>query len=264
MFITRRTPVRHIYFLLATLLIMVGPAQAAIECRFDNGGGGTTTLVNGTSSNNIRWSQSSGPGYSNDEVLLATVNLTLSPSLQSTCSLGNDGEVLKEKADTSYVRGGSSYDDSAALYYTNIPGIYFTAKIYSDAGGGFFKETGVTADGWETLEADHNDERWKNKTWKALIHIYQSNAEFAGNTSGITTLTPKASFSLGKWRLAIEPIAITSPGHSTLPQPAFRSPLLPPPARPQHSAMAQPISISVTICLPILTNQHLLRTLPYS
>ncbi|WP_410751171.1 fimbrial protein [Citrobacter sp. U14242] len=198
MFITRRTPVRHSYFLLATLLIASGPAQAAIECRFDSGSGGTTTLVNGISSNNIRWSQSSGPGYSNDEVLLATVDLTLSPSLQSTCSLGNDGEVLKEKADTAYVRATSSYDDSAILYYTNIPGIYFTTKIYSDAGGGFFKNTGAAADGWETLEADHNDERWKNKTWKALIHIYQYNSEFAGNTSGITTLTPKASFSLGQ------------------------------------------------------------------
>lgn len=194
----QRMPVGHLYFLLAVLLISAGRAQAAIECRFGNGSGGTTTLINGISSNNIRWSQSSGPRYSSDEVLLATVNLTLSPSLQSTCSTGNDGEVLKEKADTSYVRGTSAYDNSAVWYYTNIPGIYFTAKIYSDAGGGFFKNTGATSDGWETLEADHNDERWRNKTWSALIHIYQYNAEFAGNASGLTTITPKTSFSLGQ------------------------------------------------------------------
>lgn len=198
MFIAQRTPARRFHFLLAALLLAADPAHAAVECRFGNGDGGTTTLVNGISSNNIRWSQSGGPLSSGDDTLLATVNLTLSPSLQSTCSVGGDGEVLKEKADTSYVRGASTYDDKAVLYYTNIPGIYFTAKIYSDAGGGFFKNTGVTTDGWETLEADHNDERWKNKTWKALIHIYQDNYEFAGNISGISTLTPKTSFTLGQ------------------------------------------------------------------
>ncbi|MFH0476032.1 fimbrial protein [Kluyvera ascorbata] len=199
MFITRRKPARRLYFLLAALLIATGSAHAAIECRFDDGSGGTTTLVNGISSNNIRWSQSSGPRYSDDEVLLATVDLTLSPSLQSTCSTGNDGEVLKEKLDGSYVRASSAYDDGAAWYYTNIPGIYFTAKIYSDAGGGFFKGSDSSSDdGWVVVEADHNDERWKNKTWKALIHIYQYNYEFGGNTSGLTTLTPKTSFSLGQ------------------------------------------------------------------
>ncbi len=199
MFIARRKPTRCIYSLLTVLLITAGPAHAAIECRFDNGSGGTTTLVNGISSNNIRWSQSGGPMNSSDEVLLATVDLTLSPSLQSTCSAGNDGEVLKEKLDGSYVRAASAYDDGAAWYYTNIPGIYFTAKIYSDAGGGFFKGSDSSSDdGWVVVEADHNDERWKNKTWKALIHIYQYNYEFGGNTSGLTTLTPKTSFSLGQ------------------------------------------------------------------
>lgn len=199
MFIARRKPARRLYFLLAVLLITAGPAHAAIECRFDDGSGGTTTLVNGISSNNIRWSQSSGPMNSSDEVLLATVELTLSPSLQSTCSMGNDGEVLKEKPDDAYVRAASAYDDNANWYYTNIPGIYFTAKIYSDAGGGFFKSSNSSSDdGWVVVEADHNDERWKNKTWKALIHIYQYNYEFSGNTTGITTLTPKASFSLGQ------------------------------------------------------------------
>ena len=199
MFIALRKPARRLYFLLAVLLITAGPAHAAIECRFDDGSGGTTTLVNGISSNNIRWSQSSGPMNSSDEVLLATVELTLSPSLQSTCSMGNDGEVLKEKPDDAYVRAASAYDDNANWYYTNIPGIYFTAKIYSDAGGGFFKSSNSSSnDGWVVVEADHNDERWKNKTWKALIHIYQYNYEFSGNTTGITTLTPKASFSLGQ------------------------------------------------------------------
>ncbi|MGZ0801573.1 fimbrial protein [Kluyvera ascorbata] len=199
MFIARRKPARCIYFLLTVLLITAGPAHAAIECRFDNGSGGTTTLVNGISSNNIRWSQSSGPRYSSDEILLATVDLTLSPSLQSTCSIGQNGEVLKGKPDYSYVYATSAYDDGAVRYYTNIPGIYFTAKIYSDAGGGFFKGSDSSSDdGWVVVEADHNDERWKNKTWKALIHIFQYNYEFSGNTSGVTTLTPKTSFSLGQ------------------------------------------------------------------
>lgn len=199
MFITRRKPARRLYFLFAVLLIATGSAHAAIECRFDNGSGGTTTLVNGISSNNIRWSQSGGPMNSSDEILLATVDLTLSPSLQSTCSLGQSGEVLKGKPDFSYVYATSAYDDGAVRYYTNIPGIYFTAKIYSDAGGGFFKGSDSSSDdGWVVVEADHNDERWKNKTWKALIHIFQYNYEFGGNTTGITTLTPKTSFSLGQ------------------------------------------------------------------
>lgn len=199
MFITRRKPARRLYFLLAALLIATSSAQAAIECRFDDGSGGTTTLVNGISSNNIRWSQSGGPMNSSDEILLATVDLTLSPSLQSTCSIGQNGEVLKGKPDYSYVYATSAYDDGAVRYYTNIPGIYFTAKIYSDAGGGFFKGSDSSSDdGWVVVEADHNDERWKNKTWKALIHIFQYNYEFGGNTTGITTLTPKTSFSLGQ------------------------------------------------------------------
>lgn len=227
MFIRMRAPVRRIHFLLAMLLIAAGPAQAAIECRFDDGSGGTTTLVNGISSNNIRWSQSDGPRHTTDEILLATVDLTLSPTLQSTCSLGDDGEVLKEHLNqSSYTRAGSNYDDSATLYYTNIPGVYFTAKIYSDAGGGFFKNTGITTDGWETLEPDHNDERWRNKTWKALIHIYQYNNEFAGNTSGITTLTPKASFSLGQMAIGTRTDSNNKPWTFNVTPTSFQIPII--------------------------------------
>lgn len=202
---------------------------SAIECRFGNGSGGTSVLVNGGSSNNIRWAYSQGPGnYSSDQSmnLLATVNLSLSPSLTSNCSTGNDGEVLKEKADTTSPVSASPLDENAVLYPTNISGIYFNVKIYSSAGGGFFKNTGTTNDGWETLEADHNDERWRGKSWSALIKIYQDNSRFYGNKNKLTTLTPGGSFTLGQMAIGDRTDSNNKPWTFTISPTSFQIPII--------------------------------------
>lgn len=184
---------------LVAFILVQGQAWAAIECRFGNGYGGTSTLVNGVYSNTIRWESSGGPKTSMNSHLLATVDLTLSPSLQSTCSVGNDGEVLRNKPNyANYTGGSTEQDNAAAQYATNIAGIYYTVKIYSDAGGGYFGGANSESDGWYITEPDHNDERWKNKVWKAQIHIWQNDYEFNGNPSGITMLTPKGSYTLGQ------------------------------------------------------------------
>lgn len=184
---------------LAVLILVQGQAWAAIECRFGDGYGGTSTLINGVYSNTIRWEKSGGPYSSMNTHLLATVDLTLSPSLQSTCSTGNDGEILRNKPEYGNASGGSMQQDNvAAQYYTNIPGIYYTVKIYSDAGGGYFGGANMQSDDWFITEPDHNDERWKNKVWRAQIHIWQNDYEFNGNSGGVTMLTPKGSYTLGK------------------------------------------------------------------
>nr|WP_318382929.1 fimbrial protein [uncultured Enterobacter sp.] len=181
---------------LTLLLLFFGqrPAYAAVECRMASGHGGTYTLANGASSDTIRWEVKNG--YA--ETLLATVNLTLSPTLKSECSLGNDGEILTAKVDNSNAPRAAAADGNATLYRTNIPGIYFDVKIYTDGGGDFFKISGAYPDGWEIVEPDHNDERWDNKTWKALVHIYQYHGDFKGNKDGATVLTPDGSFNVGQ------------------------------------------------------------------
>ncbi|EAM2912433.1 hypothetical protein CC515_17330 [Salmonella enterica subsp. enterica serovar Austin] len=189
-------------------LVLYGQAWAAQECRFGNGGGGTTYLVNGSYPQGIRWAANGG-GQMLTMRELATFELNLSPTLTSECSMGNDGRQLGEHSTDvpyTYTRGrGPQIDGEMGNYYTtNIEGVVFSVKIYSSAGGGYFGGGGdVDSKGWSTL-VNPSDTIWDGKTWKARITIWQDSYDFVdskGNQKNYTTITPLTTFSLGEMTL---------------------------------------------------------------
>ena len=187
-------------------LVLYGQAWAAQECRFGNGYGGTTYLVNGSYPQGIRWAANGG-GQILTMRELATFELNLSPTLTSECSMGNDGKQLRQKTtDNAYTRGrGPQIDGETGNYYkTNIEGVVFSVKIYSSAGGGYFGGGGdLDRNGWSTL-VNPSDTIWDGKTWKARITIWQDSYDFVnsnGNHNNYTTITPATTFSLGEMSL---------------------------------------------------------------
>ncbi|MCU6276756.1 fimbrial protein [Enterobacter quasiroggenkampii] len=177
-----------------------GQARAAQECRFGDGSGGTTTLANSLYDTPIRWY----PKSNGSMWLLASFDMDLSPGLTSHCGMGNDGRQLAYKNASGNTRGrGPQPDGGMGNYYvTNIPGVYFSVKIFSSAGGGYFGDG--NADGWTNLVDDPGSNIWDGKTWKAHVNVFQDTAEFYslyGNTSQATFISPGGSYSLGQMTL---------------------------------------------------------------
>ncbi|KJQ38007.1 hypothetical protein VE21_16030 [Enterobacter bugandensis] len=183
-------------------LSLQGQAWAK-ECKFSDGGGGTTTLVNGSYPQGIRWAAWDGVSNMRE---LATFELNLSPTLTSKCTFaGNDGQQLKEKDpnDYTYLHGrGPQVDGGMGNYYsTNIEGVVFSVKIFSSAGGGYFGDGNMEPSGWSTLVSPGPDYYWDNQTWKAKVTIWQDAREFLyanGNRNNNRYITPAASFPLGQ------------------------------------------------------------------
>lgn len=181
-----------------------GQAKAAQECRFGDGSGGTTTLANSTYDTPIRWyAKSNGTMW-----LLASFDVDLSPTLTSHCGTGNDGRQLAYKNADGNTRGrGPQPDGGMGTYYTtNVPGVYYSVKIFSSAGGGYFGD-GNTGDmaGWTDLVSDPGSNIWDGKTWKAHVNVYQDTDEFynriGGNTAQATYISPSGSYPLGQMTL---------------------------------------------------------------
>lgn len=182
-------------------LVIYGQAWAK-ECRFADGNGGTTYLVNGQYPQGVRWAAVGG-GQMLTTRELATFEVDLSPALHSECNPGSDGKQLGQKTDNSYSSGrGPQIDGETGGYYrTNIEGILFSVKIYSSAGGGYFGGGGdIDRNGWTTL-VDPDGYVWDGKTWKGRVTIWQYSYDFVnnnGNRNNNTVITPATTFSLGQ------------------------------------------------------------------
>lgn len=173
--------------LLAGFLLAQGQANAAIECRFGSGSGGTTTLTGGTGA--VMYFKPVGESYGSDDYTqLGTYDATLSPELTSHCSNGNDGENLNSKSVNAIGFNGE------ALYPTNVSNVYYSVKIYSSAGGGYFA---YSNDSWTVIDPDQNNERWNNQTWKAQVTLFQTKGAFTGNVNHVSYITPKDSRTIG-------------------------------------------------------------------
>lgn len=190
---------------LTVCLLLQGQAHAAQECRFGSGDGGTTTLTGGTTFG-IQWKPYNS-AYAIES--LVTFRVPLTPSLTSHCSMGNDGSGLFAQAydlAPGYASGrGPMTDGTMGEYYlTNIPGITFSVKIRSPAGGGYFGGNGPeNFSGWTTL-VNPGSTIWDGQVWEAEITLWQDSWMFEqnhGNRANATYITPAGSFSLGKMAL---------------------------------------------------------------
>lgn len=213
----------------AGCLIMQGRAYAD-ECRFAQGYGNTATLTGG-STLGVHWRP-----YNSSSVTesLVTFRVPLSPSLTSHCSAGNDGHSLyvKDPSDYTYRQGrGPQSDGSMGNYYlTNIPGITFSVKIRSPAGGGYFGANGSEqVSGWTTV-VDTSSDMWDGQAWEAEVTIWQDSWEFqraGGNKNNATYITPAASFTLGQMGLGNPTDSNNQPWTFNVTPSSFQIPIVP-------------------------------------
>lgn len=170
--------------IVALCVLLYGqPAWAAQECRFNNGKGGSTTLVNGNYSDTIRL-----PAPKNGQThMIAQFQTTLTPSIKGDCSMGNDGEDMWAKTSPN-VAGNGLYGNASFL--TNIPGIEYEVRIETTAGSGssFAQNTG---DYKIISYNDGHEDNWDGKTFRASIYIYLKET-FKGNPSKLAYLKPQA------------------------------------------------------------------------
>lgn len=174
-------------------VLYVQSASAAIECRFNNGKGGSTTLVNGNYSGTMKFpTPKSGESY-----WLASFQTTLTPTVKGNCSLGNDGENLWAKTATDLIGNGLF---TRASFKTNIPGVEYQAQIETTAGiGNTFAQN--TGDYQVIVSNDGRESDWDGYAFRVTIMVYLKDS-FQGNPNKETYLRPKAGLlgwaSLGK------------------------------------------------------------------
>lgn len=175
---------RIIKTMMALLFLVHGGAYA--ECHFgQHGEGGASTIVNGTSSSPLYFKELNNDSSSMREI--GTVySAALSPALWSECDAGNDGDGMEN---ITYGTLGSS-NDGYALWPTNVTGIYYAVRVYSDNNTGAWF---VQSPAWSSLGVSAGN---VSHDWKIQIKLYQSQ-EFTGNMNGATKITPQASTRIG-------------------------------------------------------------------
>lgn len=173
------------------LFLQQSTAWAAVECRFNDGYGGTTTLTNSSYTGGaVRIPPPGGGVYT-----IATFSTELTPALRGECSVGDDGESLWAITDTS-VYAGTLYQH--AIYKTNIPGVVYTVRIQTTDGyGGYFYDNTTS---YANVGRDDGVEgNWNNKKFIATI-VVSVNNDFHGNPTDETTIHPQTG-TLGKMSL---------------------------------------------------------------
>ncbi|EOI1392072.1 fimbrial protein [Klebsiella oxytoca] len=164
------------------ILFCSQPAQAAIECRFNSGKGGSTTLVNGSYKEIRLPTPTSGQSH-----MIAQFDTKLTPTITGDCSAGNDGEDLWAKTSPN-ITGQGLYN--FASFLTNIPGIEYQVRINTttDSGNMFAQNT---QDFQIISYNDGYEDNWDEKTFKATIYVYLKES-FNGNPQKLTYLKPQA------------------------------------------------------------------------
>ncbi|MCX5574863.1 fimbrial protein [Enterobacter sp. E-TC7] len=178
----------HVIIKMMTALLFLTYASASLagECHFGAyGEGGSSTIINGSSGTPVYFNTFAG--YSGMMEIGEVYDASLTPALWSECDPGDDGDTMEN---ITYDNKGA--DNDTAVWPTNITGIYYAVRVYSDNNpGAWFSPT---LGRWESLgvhapNVSHN--------WKIQIKLYQNNGEFTGNMNGATKITPKASARIG-------------------------------------------------------------------
>lgn len=177
----------HVIIKMMTALLFLTYANASMawECRFgDHGEGGSSTIINGSSGTPVYFNTlTTIPGMTQ---IGGVYEASLTPALWSTCSAGNDGDTMEN---ITYDNNGT---DGMAVWPTNIPGIYYAVRVYSDNNTGAWFS--ISRGQWESLGVKASNE---SQNWKVQIKLYQNGGEFGGNMNGATKITPKASARIG-------------------------------------------------------------------
>ncbi len=183
----RFTLINAAKIIVASLLFIQSHAWA--ECHFgENGEGGTSTIVNTAASTPLYFTSvnqfsSSGQFFE----IGGPYDAQLSPALWSRCDKGDEGEQM---SNITYDAISSSGDDTA-LWPTNVEGIYYAVRIYSDlSNGSYFRRSNGQ---WMNLGVSGAG---NTNNWRAQIKLYQENS-FLGNFTGTTRITPKESKKIG-------------------------------------------------------------------
>ncbi len=167
---------------LFAILFSATSARGATECRFENGQGGTTTLINGPTSGPAR----AAPRPSSGGTFLMQFTTDISPGIQIGCSLGNDGTSEWGMTDPS-VYAGSLYQDGT--FQTNIPGIVYEVIIQTVDGIGHTFGTNTT--GYQELYVNNVPSNWNGKWVNAKVLLWQTSA-YHGNPNKVSVIKPVA------------------------------------------------------------------------
>lgn len=181
---------RFIYagkLLVAGLLLVHGEAWA--ECHFgEYGEGGTSTIVN-TAASMPLYFISGSQFYSGSQYITlgGPYDAQLSPELWSRCDHGDEGEQMSNITYDAF----NNQDEGNAVWPTNVEGIYYAVRIYSDlSAGSYFR----WSDGkWMDLGVSGSG---STNNWRAQIKLYQK-AQFMANFTGVTHITPKEAKKIG-------------------------------------------------------------------
>ncbi|HHG8783834.1 fimbrial protein [Enterobacter hormaechei] len=172
--------------LLIGALCLVQSYAYANECHFGKTGeeNGTSTIINGTSSTPVYFIEQLQFDHPNVIEIGGPYEAKLTPSLISKCNLGNDGKWMEN---ITY----DSFGEDVAKWPTNIPGIYYAVRVYSNNNPGAWFTT--TNGKWASLGVQAPNE---SNDWKIQIKLYQTQ-EFSGNLNYSTKITPQASKRIG-------------------------------------------------------------------
>ncbi|MBY6291180.1 fimbrial protein [Enterobacter bugandensis] len=168
------------------LLLVQGYAQA--ECHFGaRGEGGSSTIVNTIASSPVYFSPVPQGQFPSDGYEIGgPYNASLSPALWSECDSGNEGDQM------SNITYGSIGGVAGNMWPTNVTGIYYAVRIYSDNNPGSYFQTNMDGQ-WQDLPAHAGV---KSHDWKVQIKLIQI-SDYHGNPTGITMITPKEAKRIG-------------------------------------------------------------------
>lgn len=184
--------IKFMVYPLALLALSFG--ANAKECHLSEGEAGTLALSGGSTASPVMFEFALGnQGSTKPE--LATFGVSPSYELWSECDAGNDGFDFYAKTNPSAT---PTTENGRALFPTNIEGIYYAVKIYTEAGGGGYFP-GANGSSWVWVSSG-TQSYWDNKRIKINVTLYQA-VPFNGNLNREVVIRPKDSRTLGQIRV---------------------------------------------------------------
>ncbi|AID88423.1 MULTISPECIES: fimbrial protein [Klebsiella] len=176
-------------------LLALSFGASAKECHLDDGRSGSLTLNNGVTTYPITFKTALGDQGSKKPELL-TFDIQSSYALRTECDAGNDGFDFYAKTNPSAT---PTTVDGRALFPTNIEGIYYAVRIYTQAGGGGYLPEVNSSKDWVWVSGG-NQSYWNNQQLKYSVTLYQD-VPFQGNLNHDMRIYPKDSRTLGQIRV---------------------------------------------------------------
>lgn len=174
---------RIVHHLSLFIIMILNSANnyAATECKFESG----ATLSIGRTSGLTQTLQPLD-AVSAPTQISQQVNLNLSPSLRSKCSVGNDGENVYTLTQSGIYIGSIG---STALFATNVTGIAYSLAIRTldNAVVAFF--TSPVGSWIKSVDTQDRESLVEDKNWSAAAIFYQL-PSYAGIPADVTSITP--------------------------------------------------------------------------